>query len=71
MPDANVFVTVRDGRVLLWKEGWNSPLCTIASKAQSAVVYGDEIIVQFLDGTTGVYRLTESRTSAYPVRRMK
>jgi hypothetical protein len=70
MPDSNMFVTIRDNRVLLWKEGWNSPVCTVTNNAQSAVLYGDEIIIQFLDGTSAVYRLTESGTSAYPVRRM-
>jgi len=33
-------------------------------------VYGDELVVQFLDGTSTLYRITPSRTGAYVVRRL-
>ena len=69
-PQPANFATVRDGRVLLWRTGWNSPVCTVVGKAQSAIVYGDELVVQFLDGTSTLYRITPSRTSAYVVRRL-
>lgn len=62
------YVTVRSGNVLLWREGWNSPDATIARDAQSAVVQGDSVIVQFRDGRAGEYRITPQRTNAYAVR---
>lgn len=70
-PQPANFATVRDGRVLLWRTGWNSPVCTVVGKAQSAIVYSDELVVQFLDGTSTLYRITPNGTSAYLVRRLQ
>lgn len=65
-----MFVTVKSGRVLLWKGGWNSPMCTVTSKAQSAVLYGDEIVVQFQDGSSTLFQVSGNGTNAYPIRRL-
>lgn len=62
------FVTIRNGSVLLWQHGWNSPRATIAHDATMAVVYEDEIVVTFKNGTSTLYQITNSGTSAYPVR---
>jgi len=65
-----MFVTVKSGRVLLWKGNWNSPMCTVTSKAQSAVLYGDEIVVQFQDGSSTLFQVSGNGTNAYPIRRL-
>ena len=66
------WVTVRAGAVLLWAAGWGSPLCTIVTRgAQTAVVQGNAVIVQFTDGSATEYRITPSGTSAVPVRKLK
>jgi len=54
--------------VLLWRQGSNSPSATVARNAQSAWTSGNQIIVQFLNGATGIFEITRSGTNAYPVR---
>jgi hypothetical protein len=68
---AECYATISDGVVLLWKRGFNSPLCRVARDAISAVVYGDELVVTLRDGRTVIYRITPSGTSAYPVRTVR
>jgi hypothetical protein len=63
-----VYTTVSQNRVLLWRTGSNSPSATIATNAQTAWTSGNQIIVQFKNGATGIFELTRSGTSAYPVR---
>ena len=65
------WVTVRAGAVLLWAAGWNSPLCTITHGAQTAVVAGDAVIVQFRDGSAMEYRIKRCGSNAVPVRKLK
>lgn len=62
------FTTVRDGAVLLWRVGWNSPLCTVARGAIAAITYGDSITVTFPDGSSTLFRITPNGSNAYPVR---
>ena len=62
------YTTVSQNRVLLWRQGSNSPSTTVARNAQTAWVSGNQIIVQFLNGCTGVFEITRSGTNAYPVR---
>jgi hypothetical protein len=64
------FTTVKNGTVLLWKHGWNSPVCTVTRDAQSAVVYGNEITVTFRNGTSTLYRITPNGTNAVPIRNL-
>lgn len=63
-----VYATIRDGSVLLWRSGWNSPLCTAARDAQTAVVYGSELVVGFRNGSTTVFRIIGNGSNAVPVR---
>ena len=63
-----VYPTIRNGAVLLWRHGWNSPLCTVARDAQNAVVYGDELVVTHRNGSTTVFRITPNGSNAYPLR---
>lgn len=63
-----MYTTISQNRVLLWKEGFNSPSATITRNAQTAWVQGTQIIVQYLNGTTGIFQITPSGTNAYPVR---
>ena len=63
-----VYPTIRNGCVLLWRSGWNSPLCTVARDAQNAQVYGDELVVAFRNGSVTVFRITSNGSNAYPVR---
>ena len=65
-----MFVTVKSGQVLLWKGGWNSPMCTVTFKAKSAVLYGDKIVVQFRDGSSTLFQVSVHGTHAYPIRRL-
>ena len=69
-PQHTNFATVRDGRVHLWRTGYNSPMCTVVDKAQSAIVNGNQLIVQFLDGRSTLYQITPSGTNAYVVRQL-
>lgn len=62
------YTTIKCGSVLLWRTGCNTPTATLCRNALSAVVYGDEVVVANTNGSTTVYRITSSRTSAYPVR---
>lgn len=70
-PEPSCYATISQGVVLLWRKGWNSPSCRIGRDAASAIVYGDELVVTFLDGRTVVYRITASGASAYPVRTVR
>ncbi len=70
-PAPDCYATISQGVVLLWRKGWNSPSCRIGRDAASAIVYGDELVVNFLDGRTIIYRITASGASAYPVRTVK
>jgi|APFre7841882793_1041355.scaffolds.fasta_scaffold60915_2 hypothetical protein len=65
------YATISRGSVLLWKHGWNSPLCTVARDAISAVVYGEDLVVSFRDGRSVLYRITASGSSAYPIRTLR
>jgi hypothetical protein len=60
--------SVSGNRVLLWRQGSNSPSATVARNAQTAWTSGNQIIVQFLNGSTGIFEITRSGTNAYPVR---
>ena len=62
------YTTVSQNRVLLWRNSTNSPSAIIARNAQNAWVSGNQIIVQFLNGSTGIFEITRSGTNAYPVR---
>lgn len=62
------YATLDRGTVKLWKSGWNSPVCTVCRDAQSAVIYGKEIVVTRNNGSTAVYRITPNRSNAYLVR---
>jgi hypothetical protein len=62
------YTTGSGNRVLLWRQGSNSPSATVARNAQSAWTSGNQIIVQFLNGSTGIFEITRSGTNAYPVR---
>lgn len=63
------FVVVKNGNALLYRMGWNSPSCTIASNVSSAILQDDDhIVITHKDGHTVLYRITESRSSAYVVR---
>ena len=62
------YTTVSQNRVLLWRNSTNSPSATIARNAQTAWISGNQIIVQFTNGATGIFELTRSGTNAYPVR---
>ena len=63
-----VYTTISGNRVLLWRTGSNSPSATVARNAQNAWVSGNQIIVQFTNGSTGIFEITRAGTSAYPVR---
>jgi hypothetical protein len=65
------YATVSHGSVLLWKHGWNSPLCTVVRDAISAVVYGEDLVISFRDGRSVLYRITASGSSAYPIRTLR
>lgn len=65
------WVSLRGGCVQLWTEGWNSPHATIARDAVHAVIQGDSVIVQHRDGRTTEFRITPSRTNAYPLRTIR
>ena len=43
-------------------------LCTVCRDAQSAVVYGDELVVGNRNGSSTVFRITPNGSNAYPVR---
>ena len=63
------YLVVKHGNCLLYRVGWNSPLCTVASNVSSAVLQNsDDIIVTRKDGNCVLYRITPSRTSAFVVR---
>lgn len=62
------YTTVSQNRVLLWRQGCNSPSATVARNAQTAWTSGNQIIVQFTNGSTGIFEITRSGTNAYPVR---
>ena len=62
------YTTVSQNRVLLWRNSTNSPSAIIARNAQNAWMSGNQIIVQFLNGSTGIFEITRSGTNAYPVR---
>ena len=62
------YTTVSQNRVLLWRNGSNSPSATVARGAQTAWTSGNQIIVQFLNGSTGIFQVTPNGTNAYPVR---
>ena len=63
------FVVVKNSTALLYRMGWNSPSCTIASNVASAIIQDrDHITVTHKDGRAVLYRITESRSSAYVVR---
>jgi len=62
------YTTVSQNRVLLWRNSTNSPSAIIARNAQNAWVSGNQIIVQFLNGSTGIFEITRAGTNAYPVR---
>lgn len=63
-----IYATIRNGSVQLWRSGWNSPLCTVCRDAQSAIVYGDELVVGNRNGSTTLFRITPNGSNAYPVR---
>jgi hypothetical protein len=62
------YTTVRNGVVLLWRHGWNSPSASFGRDAASAVTYGNEIVVNWRDGKSTLYRITPNGTNAVPVR---
>jgi len=63
------FVVVKNGNALLYREGWTSPVCTIAAKVASCILQNaTDLIVTFKDGRTVLYRITPNRTSAMIVR---
>ena len=62
------YATVTEGRVQLWKAGWNSPVCTVCRNATNALVQGNDIVVTLNDGSTALYRITPNRSNAYLVR---
>lgn len=63
-----VYATIRSGTVQLWRSGWNSPLCTVSRDAQNAVVYGDELVVTYRNGSTTLFRIIGNGSNAVPVR---
>ena len=65
---STVYPTVRNGIVQLWRNGRNSPLCTVCRGATNAQVYGSELVVSFYDGNTTVYRIVGNGSNAVPVR---
>lgn len=65
-----VYATTRSGLVQLWRSGWNSPLCTVSRDAQNAVVYGDELVVTYRNGTVTVYRIIGNGSNAVPLRNL-
>lgn len=71
MAGVSNWVSLRSGAVLLWREGWNSPLATIARDAVHAVVQGDSVIIQFRDGRACEYRITPQGSNAVPVRTLR
>lgn len=63
------FVVVKNGNAMLYREGWNSPVCTIASQVSSCILQNaDDLIVSFKDGHQVQYRITPSRSSTQVVR---
>jgi hypothetical protein len=62
------YTTISHGRVLLWRHGCNSPSATVTRNASTAWISGNQIIVQWTNGSTGIFEITPSRTNAYPVR---
>ena len=43
------FVVVKNGNALLYREGWNSPACTIASQVASCILQNaDDLINESL-----------------------
>ena len=63
------FVVVKNGNALLYRAGWTSPVCTIASKVASCILQNaTDLIMTFKDGRTVLYRITPNRTSAVVVR---
>ena len=67
---AQVYATNRSGLVQLWRSGWNSPLCTVSRDAQNAVVYGDELVVTYRNGTVTVYRIIGNGSNAVILRNL-
>lgn len=67
---AQVYATIRSGTVQLWRSGWNSPLCTVSRDAQNAVVYGDELVVTYRNGTVTVYRIIGNGSNAVILRNL-
>ena len=65
------YATITNGRVQLWKKGWNTPRCTVCKDATNAVVYGDELVVTFRNGSTTVFRITPSGTNTYALRTIR
>ena len=66
-----IYATIRDGRVQLWRSGWNSPLCTVCGDATNAIVYGHELVVTLRNGKTTVFRITPNGTNAYAPRTIR
>ena len=63
------FVVVKNGNALLYRAGWASPACTIASAVSSCILQNaTDLIMTFKDGRTVLYRITPNRTSAMVVR---
>ena len=65
-----IYATIRNGSVQLWRSGWNSPLCTVSRDAQNAVVYGDELVVTYRNGTVTVYRIIGNGSNAVILRNL-
>lgn len=66
-----VYATIRSGTVQLWRSGWNSPLCTVSRDAQNAVVYGDELVVTYRNGSTTLFRIIGNGSNAVPLRTLR
>lgn len=57
------FVRIHNGKVQLYLPPSGAPHCTFGSDAVSAVVQGDNVIVQCDDGRTQVWKINPSGKS--------
>lgn len=67
----NLYTTIRAGVVYLWKKNCCVPVFSMCRDAVSAIVYGDELVVNFRNGSTTVYHIAASGAYAYPVRTVR
>lgn len=59
------FVRVSNGKVQLFKPPCGTPMHIFGARAVTAIVQGDDVLVQCEDGSTQIWRINPSGTSTH------